>query len=193
MITIRKKNMSNHYPALARRAIENYLAKGEIILPFPGLPKEMLGKRAGAFVSLHLKKDGSLRGCIGTFLPTRENIAQEIIANAISSATSDPRFRPVLQRELPDLEISVDILSIPKVIKRDWRPGQMVPKILDPKKYGLIVSTSDGRRGLLLPDIPGVNSVEKQISICRQKAGISRSEIVDLAIFEVERHEEKMG
>jgi AmmeMemoRadiSam system protein A len=138
---------------------------------------EEMKQRAGVFVSL--KKHGQLRGCIGTFEPTRQNIAEEIVRNAISSATGDPRFSPVGEEELPDLEYSVDVLTSPEpVINRSE---------LDPKKYGIIVE-SGYRRGLLLPDLEGVDTVEEQISICRRKAGIAEDEPVNLYKFEVRRY-----
>jgi uncharacterized protein, PH0010 family len=133
-------------------------------------------KRAGVFVSIH--KHGELRGCIGTFEPAKSNVAEEIIANAISSATRDPRFPPVDASELADLEYSVDILTEPEPIKDIEE--------LDPKKYGIIVE-SGFRRGLLLPDLEGVDTVEEQIAICRLKAGISYSEPVSLYRFQVRR------
>lgn len=172
----------NAYLKLARETVETYVKTGKIISPPDDLPKEMLTRRAGVFVSLHLK-DGSLRGCIGTFLPTRPNIALEIIANAISSATSDPRFPPVSQEELPKLIFSIDILSAPKNVSKVSN--------LDIKRYGLIVSTSDRRRGLLLPDIPDIKTPQEQFRICCWKAGIDPSEKVKLQIFTVERHAEK--
>jgi AmmeMemoRadiSam system protein A len=160
---------------LAKDTIEGYVKDGNI--PDPGeLTPEMKG-RAGAFVSL--KIGGLLRGCIGTFEPTRENVAQEIIANAISSATRDPRFPPVSPEELEDLEYSVDILSKPAPVT------DMTD--LDPQRYGVIVE-SGGRRGLLLPDLEGVDTVDKQIEICRAKAGILASEPVKLYLFEVKRY-----
>src|SRR4030042_3922466 len=140
--------MKDQYVQLAKETIETYIKEGEVISPPKNLPKEMLTRRAGVFVSLHLK-DSSLRGCIGTFVPTKKNIALEIMANAVSSATQDPRFPPVTEEELPKLTYSVDILSASKTISKD--------KLSDPKKYGLIVSSQDGRRGLLLPNLPGVN------------------------------------
>lgn len=171
----------DEYVKLAKNTVEAYI-KTNKIPPLPKkLPQEMLRKKAGAFVSIH-KKDGSLRGCIGTFMPTKPDLALEIVTNAISSATQDPRFPPVTKEELSSLIYSVDILSQPKPATK---------KKLDPKKYGLIVSTSDGRRGLLLPDIPGVKTTEEQINICKMKAGISSKEKVKLEIFTVERHEEK--
>ncbi|MBU3957315.1 AmmeMemoRadiSam system protein A [Patescibacteria group bacterium] len=169
----------DYYVKLAKNTVEAYI-KTNKIPPLPKkLPQEMIKKKAGAFVSIH-KKDGSLRGCIGTFLPTRPNIALEIITNTISSATQDPRFPPITEKELSDLVYSVDILSKPKTISNR--------KAIDPKKYGLIVSTPDGRRGLLLPNIPGVDTPEQQIKICCQKAGIEPKEKVKLETFIVERH-----
>jgi len=134
-------------------------------------------ERAGVFVSI--KKRGELRGCIGTFEPTKANVAEEIIANAISSATRDPRFPPVHAGELDQLTYSVDVLTQPEPVED--AAG------LDPKRYGVIVE-SGGRRGLLLPDLEGVDTVERQIDICRQKAGILPHEPVKLYRFEVRRH-----
>jgi AmmeMemoRadiSam system protein A len=160
---------------LAKDTIEVYIREGKI--PEPGeLIPEMNG-RAGVFVSLKL--DGLLRGCIGTFEPTRENVAQEIISNAISSATRDPRFPQVQPDELDGLEYSVDILSKPEPVT--------AMDDLDPKRYGVIVE-SGGRRGLLLPDLEGVDTVQKQIEICRAKAGILADEPVKLYRFEVRRY-----
>jgi AmmeMemoRadiSam system protein A len=133
-------------------------------------------QRAGVFVSI--KKRGELRGCIGTFMPTRTNVAGEIVANAISSATQDPRFMPVEPSELDDLEYSVDILTEPE-------PVQSTDQ-LNPRKYGVIVECGY-RRGLLLPDLAGVDKVEEQIEICRAKAGISAGEPIRLYRFRVER------
>jgi AmmeMemoRadiSam system protein A len=133
-------------------------------------------QRAGVFVSI--KKRGELRGCIGTFMPTRTNVAEEIVANAISSATQDPRFMPVEASELDDLEYSVDILTEPEPVRSTDQ--------LDPRKYGVIVECGY-RRGLLLPDLAGVDKVEEQIEICRAKAGISDGEPIRLYRFRVER------
>ncbi len=168
------------YLNLAKQTVETYIKTGKIISPPKDLPKEILNKKAGVFVSLHLK-NGSLRGCIGTFVPTKKNIALEIITNAISSATQDPRFPPITTKELPKITYSVDILSASKTISKD--------KLSDPKKYGLIVSSQDGRRGLLLPNLPGVKTIEEQIKICRMKAGINPWEPVNYHIFTVERHQ----
>ena len=167
---------------LARKAVFEYLKSGQIITPPENLPNK-LKQKAGVFVSLHEKNSGKLRGCIGTFLPTTENIAKEIIENAIKAATCDPRFEPVKKEELTRIYFSVDLLSQPKPVKN--------PEKLDPKKTGLIVSTADGRRGLLLPDLPGIESPEEQINICRQKAGILSDESISYQTFTVERNEEK--
>lgn len=162
--------------ALARKAIEEYVKKDKIITPPEELAPEMKEK-AGVFVSLH--KHGELRGCIGTFVPTTENVAKEIIRNAIESSTRDPRFPPVTEEELADLEISVDVLTEPE-------PVSSVAD-LDAKKYGVIVK-SGWRRGLLLPDLPGVDSPEQQIAICRRKAGIDENEPIELFRFKVKRY-----
>jgi AmmeMemoRadiSam system protein A len=166
---------------LAKDTIETYLKKGVIISPPANLPKEMLTKKAGVFVSIH-QKDGSLRGCIGTFLPTQKSIAYEIIKNALAAAFNDPRFPPITLKELPNLDFSIDLLSKPK---------KAALKDLNPKKYGLIVSTKDGRKGLLLPDIPSIKTPEEQIQICRQKAGIGPNEKISLHTFTVKRYKEK--
>jgi len=168
-----KANEESAYVKLARETIENYIKKGKIITSPPDLPKEIINQRAGVFVSL--KKFGDLRGCIGTFMPTQGNIAQEIIKNAISAAVDDPRFSPVNVSELEDLSISVDVLSAPEEVKDTSQ--------LNPKKYGVIVS-SDYKKGLLLPDLEGVDTVEYQINIAKRKAGIYPDEKVKLYRFE---------
>jgi AmmeMemoRadiSam system protein A len=162
---------------LALETIETYVRTGKLPpVPEP-LPEEMKG-RAGVFVSIH-KKDGSLRGCIGTFEPTAANIAQEVVHNAVSAATHDPRFPTITESELDDLEVSVDVLSSPeRVYSLDD---------LDPTCYGVIVQCG-WRRGLLLPDLEGVDSCEQQVGIARRKAGIYSSEPVELYRFSVKRH-----
>ena len=160
---------------LAKDTVENYVVSGKVI-EAEQITDEMK-ERAGVFVSIH--KYGQLRGCIGTFEPARENIAGEIITNAISSATRDPRFSPVVPAELDDLDYSVDVLTQPEPVKN--------MKELDPKKYGVIVE-SGYRRGLLLPDLEGVESADHQIEICRLKAGITPNESVKLYRFMVKRY-----
>lgn len=162
---------------LARQSLEAYVLRGETVAVPSGLPAELLERRAGAFVSLH--EHGQLRGCIGTIAPTTDCLAQEIIQNAVSACSRDPRFTPVRPQELPWLEISVDVLGEPEDIGS--------PDELDVKRYGVIVSRG-ARRGLLLPDLDGVDTVEQQVSIARQKAGIGPDEKVSLQRFEVVRH-----
>lgn len=161
---------------LAKETIEKYVTAGEIIDPPTDLTEEMSGK-AGVFVSL--KKHGGLRGCIGTFQPATENVAAEIIQNAVSAAARDPRFPPVTPPELDELEYSVDVLSEPERISGKEE--------LDPKKYGIIVKSGD-RRGLLLPDLEGVDTPEEQIRIAAMKAGIYSAEGIELCRFEVKRY-----
>ena len=165
------------YIRLAREALEYYIINAEP-LPIPGdLPDDLKNTKAGAFVSI--KKDGRLRGCIGTTEPTKPNLAQEIINNAVSSGTRDPRFSPVKASELPCLSYSVDVLT----------PARPVTDktMLDPKRFGVIVAKGY-RRGLLLPDLEGVDTVEEQIRIACQKAEIGEHEDYQLEYFEVMRH-----
>ncbi|MGN0193609.1 MAG: AmmeMemoRadiSam system protein A [Pseudoramibacter sp.] len=164
--------------ALARQSIRTYVKEGVLMAPPKNIQPALLNRRAGAFVSIH--ENGQLRGCIGTFLPTRANLADEIVHNAAAAATEDPRFRPITADELKHLDISVDILSEPEPIAS--------ADVLDPKRYGVIV-TCGSRRGLLLPDLEGVDTPAQQIAICRQKAGIGPEEPVSLMRFEVIRHE----
>jgi hypothetical protein len=159
---------------LAKETVESYIREGKTPRPRELTPE--MKEQAGVFVSLH--KHGQLRGCIGTFEPTKDNVAEEIIANAISSSTRDPRFPPVTASELDDLEYSVDILTKPEPV--------IDISQLDHKKHGVIVE-SGWKKGLLLPALEGVDSVEEQIAICRLKAGISAGEPVKLYCFQVRR------
>ncbi len=159
---------------LARRTIETYIRERRV-LDEPAA-EGLLSSRQGAFVSLH--RGGMLRGCIGTIAPTQPTLADEIIHNAIQAATADPRFPPMRADELHDLEISVDVLL----------PAEpATPEDLDPRVFGVIVS-ADWRRGLLLPDLDGVDSVEDQIAIAREKAGIRPGETIHLERFRVDRY-----
>jgi AmmeMemoRadiSam system protein A len=160
---------------LAKRTVESYIKRGEVTPP-KRLTAEMKPK-AGVFVSIH--KGGELRGCIGTIEPQRKNVAEEIIANAISSASRDPRFYPITADELAELEYSVDVLTEPEPVKSKEQ--------LDARRYGVIVEAGR-RKGLLLPDLEGVDRVDYQIDICRQKAGIAPDEPVKLYRFEVKRY-----
>jgi len=160
---------------LAKKTVEAYIKEGRVFKP-QRLTLRMK-ERAGVFVSIH--KLGELRGCIGTIEPQRGNVAEEIILNAISSATRDPRFLPITPYELKDLDYSVDVLTTPEPVKSKNQ--------LDPRRYGVIVEAG-WRKGLLLPDLKGVDTVEEQLNICRQKAGIAPNEPVKLYRFEVKRY-----
>ncbi|MDI3310281.1 MAG: AmmeMemoRadiSam system protein A [Thermoanaerobacterium sp.] len=165
------------YVKLARESLEYYLKNNRIMSVPNGLPEEMIKTKAGVFVSLH--KDGELRGCIGTIYPSKNNIAEEIIRNAVSAGTEDPRFYPVELDELDDIVYSVDVLTKPEPVKSKDE--------LDAKKYGVIVK-SGYKSGLLLPDLDGVDTVDQQISIALRKAGIAPDEKYTLERFQVVRH-----
>ena len=172
-----KAAKSDAYVKLARAAVEAWVRRRER-LPVPdGLPQELLTRRAGAFVSLH--KNGMLRGCIGTIMATRNSVAEEILQNAVSACSRDPRFPPVAEAELNSLEISVDVLG-------DLEPIASADE-LDVKRYGVVVS-SGMKRGLLLPNLDGVDTVEQQLRIALQKGGIRASEPYRMERFEVVRH-----
>lgn len=165
------------YVKLARETIEKYILEGQIQEVGDDLPEEMLKEIAGVFVSI--KSEGGLRGCIGTIAPTTVSIAKEIVSNAIKASTEDPRFNPIEAHELDDLTISVDIL----------RPAEKVESVdeLDTEKYGVIV-TSGYKRGLLLPNLDGVDTVKDQLDIVLRKAGIESTEAYEIQRFEVIRH-----
>lgn len=163
---------------LARLALETYVRTGRPLERLPeDLPPELTGQAAGTFVSLHM--DGRLRGCIGTISPTQENTAWEIVRNAVSTCSRDPRFSPVRTDELDRLEYSVDVLGQPEAVDS--------PAQLDPRLYGVIVSCGH-RRGLLLPDLDGVDTAEQQLDIARQKGGIRAGEPYKIERFKVVRH-----
>ena len=173
-----KKAAEDPWVKLARLSLETYVKTGRRLERLPeGLPAGMTDRSAGAFVSLHAH--GQLRGCIGTTGPTTESVAWEIVQNAVSACSRDPRFIPVSAEELDGLEYSVDVLGKTEPVSS--------PAELDVKKYGVIVSCG-GRRGLLLPDLEGVDTVERQIDIARQKGGIGPGEKYALERFEVVRH-----
>lgn len=172
-----KKAEEDRFVSLARRSLETYVKEGRVIPVPKDLPSQLTEGQAGAFVSIH--KDGQLRGCIGTISPVRSCLAEEIIENAVSAAVKDPRFHPVTEGELRSLEYSVDVLGPMEQITSE--------KELDVKRYGVVVSEGV-RRGLLLPDLDGVDTVTQQIDIAKQKAGIEKEEQVTLQRFEVIRH-----
>ena len=169
------------YVVLARRTIEEYVRTGRQIQVPDDLPQEMCEQRAGVFVSIKINEGQQtrLRGCIGTIQAVQRSIAEEIIHNAISAAVKDPRFAPITPEELDQLVISVDVLGEPEKISS--------PEELDTERYGVIV-TRGHKRGLLLPNLEGIDTVEEQIAIAKQKAGIRENEEVGLERFEVIRH-----
>jgi AmmeMemoRadiSam system protein A len=174
---VRIKSKEDAYVQLARLSLETFVKTGEMAKLPDNLPDEMLTRRAGVFVSL--KKHGHLRGCIGTISPVTDNIAQEILRNAISAGTEDPRFPEVTRAELQELVYSVDVLSEPE-------PIQSMDE-LDVKRYGVIV-TSGYRRGLLLPNLETVDTPRQQVDIALDKAGIRPGQPYSMERFEVVRH-----
>lgn len=177
IVTLLPKPAGDPYVRLARASLESWIREHKKLSIPDWVPEEMRTQKAGAFVSIH--EHGNLRGCIGTILSTTDSVAEEIIQNAISASTRDPRFYPIRKDELPNLDISVDVLGSPEVIDS--------PSLLDVKRYGVIVSYGR-RRGLLLPDLDGVDTVEDQIDIARQKGGIRSTDPYTLERFEVIRH-----
>ncbi len=167
-------------PALARLTIETFVKTGTIITP-PEQTSDLLTARAGCFVCLKTNA-GDLRGCIGTFEPAKDSLAEEIIANAIHAASRDPRFTPVREDELSGLKFSVDVLSPPEPCRAEH---------LDPRVYGVIVEDQDGiHRGLLLPDLEGIDTPAQQIEIASRKAGIAPGADVNLFRFRAGRYSE---
>ena len=180
--------MSGHAPPpaaadplveLARAAVDTYVRDGRAV--DATLPGGSPADRAGVFVSLH-EQGGALRGCLGTFLPTKPSLGEEIVANAIAAASRDPRFAPVTPAELSGLRVSVDVLGEPEEVTGIAD--------LDPKRYGLIVRTEDGRQALLLPDLEGIDTAEQQLLLTCRKGGISaQRDRYRLFRFRVQRHE----
>ena len=170
--------MGDPYVDLARASVEGFVRTGRPIKRPADTPQELLDRQAGVFVSLH--KGDDLRGCIGTIAATKPTIADEIIANGVAAASRDPRFNPVREDELDCLSYSVDVLGEAEPIADESE--------LDPDRYGVIV-TKGWRRGLLLPDLEGVDTVAMQLAIAKQKAGLAPDEPdVALGRFEVVRH-----
>ena len=176
----------NEYTKLAKNTIETHTKTGKKIVIPKNLPEEFYNCRKGVFVTIYKENDNDtkkeLRGCIGTFAPTKENIAQEIIDNAISAAIHDYRFDPVTEKDLDDLTYEVSLLNQPE------RTDSI--ESLNVKKYGVIVKSQNGKTGLLLPDIQGVDMPEHQISIACQKAGIDlEKEKIELFRFTVSKYD----
>lgn len=173
---VKPKLISPHVQ-LAKRALDYYLQHHSYLPIDDSIPTELTYQKRGVFVSLH--KNGTLRGCIGTVQSTTSSIAEEIIHNAIAAASRDYRFKPVQEKELQELEISVDVLFPPEPIKSIEE--------LDVKRYGVIVR-SGYRTGLLLPNLDGIDTPEYQVSIALQKASIHPEEPYQMERFEVRRY-----
>ena len=186
----------SYYTFLAKTAVETYVKERKIITPPSNLPSELKNRKAGVFVTI--KNKNNLRGCIGTYLPIRKNIAEEIIYNAIAACTEDYRFNPIQKSELPYLSYTVYILNKPELVK-DINE-------LNPKKYGVIIKTApivssnktdvifDGhlpfKSGLLLPNLEGIDTIEKQLSLACQKGGIDpQNEKIIIYKFSAEKYE----
>ncbi len=162
---------------LAKDTVELYIREGKVLQRPDGDLAPEMKERAGVFACLKIR--GMLRGCIGTFEPQESDVAAEVIRNAVSAATCDPRFSCVRQDELDQIEYTIDVLTAPEQVNG--------PADLDPRRYGVIVQ-SGRRRGLLLPDLEGVDTVEEQVGIATQKAGIAPGTPVTLFRFEVKRY-----
>jgi AmmeMemoRadiSam system protein A len=169
-------------PRLARQTVETFVRAGQIIAPPTMNEASPLRQPAACFVSIKTEQ-GELRGCIGTIEPTYPSLGEELIANAVSAATRDPRFLPIMAAELPHLHFSVDVLSAPE-------PARL--EDLDPSIYGVIVTDEAGRqRGLLLPAIEGVETVSQQVAIAARKAGLRPDAARKLYRFRVKRFSEQ--
>ncbi len=170
----------NPFLKLARKAVKEYVNSGRVIEPSSKLPSELLDKKAGVFVTI--KKKGELRGCLGTYLPVRDNIAEEIVNNAVAACSKDHRFPPVRKEELSGLKFEVYILEEPEKVEDI--------SFLDPKKYGVLVKKGL-RSGLLLPGLEEIETPEEQLAIVCRKAGLSSSNEVEIFRFRAEKYEEK--
>lgn len=168
--------------ALARKTVENYIRDKNKLNPAEYKVMDVDIPQAGAFVSIKLK-NGDLRGCIGTIAPTKPTVEEEIVNNAISASTGDPRFNPIGPDELNNLVFSVDILHKPEPVNNISE--------LDPQNYGIIVKSKTGQQGLLLPALEGVDTIEDQVAITKRKAGIPLNEDVYIFRFKADRHYEK--
>lgn len=169
----------NVYVKLAKETVETYVKTGKIP-PLPkNISKKLLTEKAGVFVSIYNGEE--LRGCIGTFLPTEPNVAEEIIGNAIAAAIRDYRFGPITAKELPKLTYSIYILEEPRQIKSFGE--------LNPKEYGILIKSETGKSGLLLPDLPGIKTVEEQLAAVCHKCGVRLSEEkVIVCKFKAKKH-----
>lgn len=166
---------------LARKTVESYIRDKQKLIPGNYKVTDVDVEKAGVFVSIKLK-NGDLRGCIGTIFPVQNTIEEEVVRNAISASTEDPRFNPITADELDNLVFSVDVMQPPEPIKDISE--------LDPQKYGIIVKSESGKQALLLPSLEGIDTIEKQIGVTKRKAGISMTEPVHIFRFRADRYYE---
>ncbi len=178
----RRHSNEDAYISLARLALETYVLTGEQLdlsrdVP-EGLPDELLQSSTGVFVTI--RQAGNLRGCIGTIMPHSSSLASEICANVIAAGSSDPRFPSITADELDDLIYEVAVLH---------EPESCTLADLNPTLYGVVVNTPDGRRGIMLPGLEGISSVDEQVMAAALKGGIAlgRDEVF-YQRFRVTRH-----
>jgi len=174
MIKKPSAQLTNLITSLAKEAVENYVRHERTIKNTSSHP--FLLKPGAAFVSLKIKKQ--LRGCLGSIEPQKKTLAEEIIANAVSAATHDYRFNPVQIQELAHIAYSIDVLSKLTPVKS--------LKELDAQKYGVLVEKGISK-GLLLPNLEGVETVKQQLDIAKHKAGIFENSGLTIYRFEVQR------
>ncbi len=164
---------------VASEAIRVFVEEQRELNPSAESHAELLCRTPSSGVFVCLKRGGELRGCIGTTEPTKPTLLEEVISNAIAAATRDPRFPPVQVSELAELLVSVDVLSSPEPVTD--------LTLLDPRRYGLM-ARAGVKHGVLLPDIEGIHSVEDQLALVRQKAGLAAEEFAEFFRFEVTRY-----
>jgi AmmeMemoRadiSam system protein A len=153
---------------LARDSLRKYLTTLRVPMTTGSSPP------GGVFVSLH--GASGLRGCVGSITGEEDTIEAEVSRQAINAAVHDPRFPPLREAEIDDLDITVYLLGTPEEV--------LGLSSLDPARFGVIVESARGRRGLLLPDLPGIDTPEAQVDIARRKAGIRPEESIRLYRFE---------
>ena len=170
--------MDTHpFVKLAVQAVHHFLSEGKP-MPCPSPVPDGMNDQSGAFVSIKKKISYELRGCIGTVTPNQNNLAKEIIQNAVNAATRDPRFKPITIEELDQLLFSVDVLTPLEPIDN--------PEQLNPKQYGLSIKYEE-RQGILLPDLEGINTAQRQIDLCLKKGNIKKDAAYQMYRFEVKR------
>ena len=145
---------------LARRAIVEAVSSQR---PAGCIPHSgVFAEKRGVFVTLHAR--GRLRGCIGV-IEAFEPLGESITRCAASAAFEDPRFSPVNQEEVRELQIELSLLSPPEPI---------LPQNIEIGKHGLLISQA-AKRGLLLPQVAVLHKLGREQFLeetCR-KAGLA--------------------